>query len=204
MKAPFWDQIPSFMRLGCLPMPGCLLKSSCTGEVQGEVQEDVSLAYPVSKMVSIAPKPLPQRVSPCKPSIRKKEGKPGMSWPLIEDQLGNHMCVCCVVFNINGHGPLVRHLQRDSCPTTLGVDSPLFSTIVIFNNQLFPQRCWWLSGKKDPWKEWNWKLPLDQLFVGCTTVFRVPPIKFPVWLRLRWLRPPGPCGGSRAAAVPPR
>ena len=37
----------------------------------------------------------------------------------------------------------------------LGVDSPLFSAIVLFKNQPFPQDVWWLSRKKDPWKEWG-------------------------------------------------
>ena len=34
----------------------------------------------------------------------------------------------------------------------LGVDSPLFSAIVLFKNQPFPQGSWWFSGKKDPWE----------------------------------------------------
>ena len=37
----------------------------------------------------------------------------------------------------------------------LGVDSPFFSAIVLFNNQPFPQGVWWLSRKKDPSKEWG-------------------------------------------------
>ena len=34
----------------------------------------------------------------------------------------------------------------------LGVDSPLFSAMVLFKNQPFPQGFWWFSRKKDPWK----------------------------------------------------
>ena len=41
-----------------------------------------------------------------------------------------------------------------------GVDSPFFSAIVLFKNQPFPA-FWWLSRKKDPWKEWKWKLALE-------------------------------------------
>ena len=37
-------------------------------------------------------------------------------------------------------------------PTTLGVDSPFFSTIVLFKNRLFPLG-FWLPEKKDAWKE---------------------------------------------------
>ena len=44
----------------------------------------------------------------------------------------------------------------------LGVDSPLLSTIVLFKNQLFPSCLFFFFlRKKDAWKEWKWKLPLD-------------------------------------------
>ena len=46
-------------------------------------------------------------------------------------------------------------------PFVLGVDSPFCSTIVLFKNQLFPLGFCWFSEKKDPWKEWTWKCPLD-------------------------------------------
>ena len=44
-----------------------------------------------------------------------------------------------------------KRKERAELHTVLGVDSPFFSTIVLLNNQLFPQG-WWFSGKKDPWK----------------------------------------------------
>ena len=46
---------------------------------------------------------------------------------------------------------------------SLGVDSPLFSAIVLSKNQPFCQGfCWWFPRKKDPWKEWKWKVPLEK------------------------------------------
>ena len=42
---------------------------------------------------------------------------------------------------------------------SLGDDSPFFSTIVLFNNQPFSLGFRRFSGKKDPRKEWKWKLP---------------------------------------------
>ena len=38
---------------------------------------------------------------------------------------------------------------------TLGVDSPFFSTIVLFTKQPFSLGFWRFSRKKDPWKEWG-------------------------------------------------
>ena len=45
----------------------------------------------------------------------------------------------------------------------LGVDSPFFSTIVLFKTLHFPLHFLRFSRKKDPWKEWKWKVPLDFL-----------------------------------------
>ena len=53
-------------------------------------------------------------------------------------------------------------------PVVLGVDSPLFSTIVLSKNLLFPLGFWWLCEKKDAWKEWKWKCPLEKLKLGFT------------------------------------
>ena len=45
--------------------------------------------------------------------------------------------------------------------SNLGVDSPFFSTFVLFKNQLFPQGLAWYFRKKDAWKEWKCKVPLE-------------------------------------------
>ena len=43
-----------------------------------------------------------------------------------------------------------------------GVDSPFFSTIVLFKNRLvFLPGLVWFFRKKDAWKDWTWKLPLE-------------------------------------------
>ena len=44
--------------------------------------------------------------------------------------------------------------------TSLGVDSPFFSTIVLFKDQLFPQGFGWFFRKKDG--ENGWTVPLEQ------------------------------------------
>ena len=51
----------------------------------------------------------------------------------------------------------------------LGVDSSsiLFSHGSLQKPDPFPQGFWWFSRKKDPWKEWKWKLPLDFCCVVC-------------------------------------
>ena len=51
-------------------------------------------------------------------------------------------------------GP-IRAPRKVAGWTILGVDSPFFSSIVLFNNQLFSQGFWWFPRKKDPWKEWG-------------------------------------------------
>ena len=38
---------------------------------------------------------------------------------------------------------------------SLGLDSPFFSTMVLFKNPPFSPRFWKFSRKKDPWKEWG-------------------------------------------------
>ena len=48
--------------------------------------------------------------------------------------------------------------REDTKRIALGVDSPFFSTIVLSKNRRFPRR---VSRKKDPWKEWKWKVPLE-------------------------------------------
>ena len=45
--------------------------------------------------------------------------------------------------------------KKPRIPTDLGIDSPFFSTIVLFKNQLFLQGFGWFCGKKDSWKEWG-------------------------------------------------
>ena len=46
--------------------------------------------------------------------------------------------------------PFLAGIQAGIPP---GVDSPFFSAIVLFNNQLFPQGFRRFSRKQDPWKE---------------------------------------------------
>ena len=46
----------------------------------------------------------------------------------------------------------------DEPPIFLGVVSPFFSAIILFKNLPFP-RVFGRFAKKDPWKEWKWKLP---------------------------------------------
>ena len=55
-------------------------------------------------------------------------------------------------FTSGNHELVVRGFE-----TTKYLDSQFFSTIIL----LFPLGFWWFSGKKDPWKEWKWKLPLE-------------------------------------------
>ena len=59
-----------------------------------------------------------------------------------------------------------------------GLDSPFFSTIVLFENQLFPLGFYWFFEKKDPWKEWGgvpqmrgWGRGLDSPFFSTIVFF---------------------------------
>ena len=53
-------------------------------------------------------------------------------------------------------------------PQYSGVDSIsiLFNHCSFQKPIAFPQAFWWFSRKKDPWKEWKWKLPLE-VCLGC-------------------------------------
>ena len=67
-----------------------------------------------------------------------------------------------------GGGLLVflHNRPKRKLKTTLMVDSPFVSTTVLSKTRLFPQFLFvlflWFPEKKDPWKEWEWKVPLEQ------------------------------------------
>ena len=58
-------------------------------------------------------------------------------------------------FKSGRRGAQVRPRLPLAEKSILGVDSPFFSAIVLFENQPFPQGFWWFSRKKDPWKDGN-------------------------------------------------
>ena len=55
---------------------------------------------------------------------------------------------------------------------------PFFSAIVLFKNRPFPPGVWRFSRRKDPWKEWKWRLPLELRDTkGEAALLRLPPKK---------------------------
>ena len=64
-----------------------------------------------------------------------------------------------------------------------GVDSPVFSPIVPSKNRPFSLGLWRFSIKKDPWKEWTWKVPLERLSAFCR--LDPPQVAFNLWLPLK-------------------
>ena len=72
------------------------------------------------------------------------------------EQLRNQFCNASTTSPVGRFWQIsARRLHSVHSPKALEVNSPFFSTIVLFKTQLFSPGFWGFSRKRDPWKEWT-------------------------------------------------